>query len=305
MHGVGAVKVMHHLIFNLRTLPHALSYSLQFSTLPLIKKLDRAKTKKKSRFVFVVSFPRSGTTALGSLLKQPEAQVNYHGEFFALNHWSSSMAELTKRYPFFSYRYKREFSAQKKSWKYYRFEEARLNPALTFDALKDIPGVHVFKIFPFHLYDKSLMDAIEIYKPDIMFLRRNHLDRLVSHKKAMATGVWHGVSTDEVEVDIPEEQLNKYIKDYETFYSLMHQKAISSGCSIIDIEYEHLFEEATIKKVLEFIVGSADKVSQMNVVPRTLKQGTQDASQQAFLKKLAEKGVQKSVEDFDFHRIGQ
>lgn len=121
----------------------------------------------------------------------------------------------------------------------------------------------------------------------------------------MATGVWHGVSTDEVEVDIPEEQLNKYIKDYETFYSLMHQKAISSGCSIIDIEYEHLFEEATIKKVLEFIVGSADKVSQMNFVPRTLKQGTQDASQQAFLKKLAEKGVQKSVADFDFHRIGQ
>ena len=294
------ISILRRIIFNLRALPAALIYPLEILGRKI---LGKPKPPVNSRLVFVLSFPRSGTTALGSLLQQPAAQMRYHGEFFAFNHWSDEIALITKYYPFFSLRFYFGFMAQKKEWKYYRYEQSGLNADKTLSALKRVPGTHVFKIFPFHLYDQALLDAIAKYQPDIMFLRRNHLDRLVSHKKAMASGTWHGVATAGTEVDIPVAQLNKYMTDYENFYSLMLHQAKSHNCKIIDIEYEHLFEPEVTREVLEFIVGDKARVASLNIKPRTLKQDTKDLSQQAFFEKLAKEGIKKGLSDFDFRRI--
>jgi hypothetical protein len=277
--------------------------TLYFFILPFRKLLSKPKAKPDSRFVFVISFPRSGTTALGSLLQQPSAEINYHGEFFALNHWNKTLREISKFYPFFMRRYFVGYLLQKRKWRYYQFEHLRLNPDKALSALAKIPGTHVFKIFPFHIYDQSLEAAIKKFKPDILFLRRNHLDRLVSHKKAMATGVWHGVSTESVEVDIYEKQLNKFMADYQDFYKKINQTALSIGANTLDVEYETLFEPGNIEKVMNFILADPQKVANLNVKPRTLKQDVTGASQKAFLEKISRNGEKKVISDFDFHRI--
>lgn len=279
--------------------------TLYFFILPFRKLISKSKTNTGSRFVFVISFPRSGTTALGSLLQQPSAQIKYHGEFFALNHWNKTLREISKFYPFFLRRYFVGHLLQKRKWRYYQFEHLKLNPDKALSALAKIPGTHVFKIFPFHIYDQSLEAAIKKYKPDILFLRRNHLDRLVSHKKAMATGVWHGVSTASVEVEIDEKQLNKYMADYQNFYQKMKLCADSISAKVLDVEYETLFNPGNIEMVMEFILADPKKVANLNVKPRTLKQDASDASQQAFLQKISSNGVKKEISDFNFHRISK
>ncbi|CAB4543612.1 unannotated protein [freshwater metagenome] len=294
------LKLYRTIIYNLRFLPRAIGHRCKKN---LRQALGKPGRPVQSRLVFVISFPRSGTTALGSLLQQPEAKMNYHGEFFAFNHWSQAVSPLSKTYPLFSLRFFIGHFRQKRKWKYYCYEASRLSPDKTMSAIMEIPGDHVFKIFPFHLSDKALTDLIEKYRPDIMFLRRNHLDRLVSHRKAMATGTWHGVATEGVEVEIPVKLINKYMEDYVNFYTLMKKTAVASECKIIDIEYEHLFEPETTKKVLEFITGDPARVAALNIKPRTLKQDTQDLSQQAFFEKLAKEGIQKEISDFDFRKI--
>lgn len=274
-----------------------------FLILPIRKLLSNSKTDPQSRFVFIISFPRSGTTALGSLLQQPAAKVKYHGEFFAFNHWHRSLREISKFYPFFFLRYFIGFILQKRKWRYYQFEHLKLNPDKALSILAKLPGTHVFKIFPFVIYDESLEAAIRKFKPDILFLRRNHLDRLVSHNKAMATGVWHGVSTESVEVDIDEKQLNKFMKDYQDFYQKIYQTALLISANTLDVEYETLFEPGNIEKVMNFILADPKKVANLNVKPRTLKQDITGASQQAFLQKISSGGVQKVISDYDFHRI--
>ncbi len=272
---------------------------------PVRRALKQPKRNPDSRFVFVISFPRSGTTALGSLLQQPAAELNYHGEFFALNHWSKQLRTISKFYPFFVIRFFLGYLFQKRKWRYYQFELLKLNPDKALSALATISGTHIFKIFPFHIYDESLEKAITKFKPEIIFLRRNHLDRLVSHKKAMATGVWHGISTDSVEVDIDPKQLDKYITDYQNFYQKMHQCATNNSLNILDVEYESLFEPAVIHGVMSFILADEKKIAAVNVKPRTLKQDSTGASQQAFLQKISNNGVKKEVSDFNFHRINK
>lgn len=277
--------------------------TLYFFILPIRKLLFKPKTDIQSRFVFILSFPRSGTTALGSLLQQPAAKVKYHGEFFAFNHWHRSLREISKFYPFFFLRYFIGFILQKRKWRYYQFEYLKLNPDKALTILAQLPGTHVFKIFPFVIYDQTLEAAIRKFKPDILFLRRNHLDRLVSHNKAMASGVWHGVSTESVEVDIDEKQLNKFMADYQEFYQKMNQTALSISANILDVEYETLFEPGNIERVMNFILADPKKVANLNVKPRTLKQDASGASQLAFLQKISSNGVKKEISDFNFQKI--
>jgi hypothetical protein len=59
----------------------------------------------RSKIVFVVSFPRSGTHAIGSLLSNEKVGFRYYGEFFIFNAWNSQIERINRFYPFFSLRY--------------------------------------------------------------------------------------------------------------------------------------------------------------------------------------------------------
>lgn len=293
------------LIRLIRTIKFLPLETVYFFILPIRKLLSKQRVNTHSRFVFILSFPRSGTTALGSLLQQPATKVKYHGEFFAFNHWNRSLRQISKFYPFFVLRYFIGFILQKRKWRYYQFEYLKLNPDKALTIFSRLPGTHVFKIFPFVIYDETLEAAIKKFKPDILFLRRNHLDRLVSHNKAMATGVWHGVSTESVEVEVDGKQLDKYIADYQDFYQKMNQTANSISAKILDVDYETLFEPGNIEMVMSFILADPIKVASLNVKPRTLKQDASGVSQQAFLQRISNGGVKKVISDFDFHRINK
>jgi len=266
-------------------------------TWPVRRLQYKAIKYSKTRFVFVVSLPRSGTTALGSLINQAETEVNYFGEIFNLVFGNKVRSRF---FPFFPIRYRLGVLVQGKKWS---FNSLQLNPDKALSALANTPGTHVLKIFPDHVNVQTLESIMEKFEPDILFLRRNHLDRLVSLKKVEATGRWHGINTESVEIEIDENELSKFISSSEDFYRQIYMRAVSRSLKIMDVDYESLFHPDVISEVLNFIVGDPKKVKMIEMRPRTLKQDSGNASQQSYLSKVSSDGVKKTISDYNFDRF--
>ena len=253
-------------------------------------------TPVKSKIVFVVSFPRSGTHALGSLLAKQEVGFHYYGEFFIFNAWNSQIGKINRYYPFFSLRFFINFRGQRRKWKYLRFEKTSLNAQRTLRSISRLPGVHVIKIFPQHFTDPLLHSLIAEFKPHIIFLRRNHLDRFVSHKKANATGNWHTSSTSDVEIDLNPTEFDRFIKNYSKFYEDALRCATASGCAILDLEFKDLHNPEKVRQMQQFAQfdGFSDW-DKLVVAPTTRKQDSSNKVQEEFLAKTG-----KTYADFEF-----
>ena len=256
-------------------------------------------TRVKSKIVFVVSFPRSGTHALGSLLAKQEVGFHYYGEFFIFNAWNSQIGKINRYYPFFSLRFFINFRGQRRKWKYLRFEKTSLNAQKTLRSIAKLPGVHVIKIFPQHFTDPLLQSLIAEFKPHIIFLRRNHLDRFVSHKKANATGNWHTSSTSDVEIDLNPTEFDRFIKNYSQFYEDTLRCAKASGCAILDLDFKDLHNPEKVRQMQQFAQfdGFSDW-DKLVVAPTTRKQDSSNKVQEQFLARTG-----KTYADFEFTRI--
>lgn len=276
------------LLLNLRALPKY--FQNRFLTKPV---------PVKSKVVFVLSFPRSGTHAIGSLLSNEKVGFRYYGEFFIFNAWNSHIEKINYFYPFFSLRYSLNLKAQRKSWKYLKFETTSLDAHRTMSAIQSLPGIHIIKIFPQHLTDPVLQSIISEFKPHIIFLRRNHLDRFVSHKKANASGKWHTASTSDLVIDLDPQEFDKFIANYTKFYNDYYHFAKSQGCSILDVNFADLHNPEKVREIQKFAQfdGFSDW-DKLTLAPTTVKQDRSSTVQDDFLAKIG-----KDHSDFEFEAV--
>jgi hypothetical protein len=253
----------------------------------------------KSKIVFVVSFPRSGTHAIGSLLSNEKVGFRYYGEFFIFNAWNSQIERINRFYPFFSLRYSLNLRKQRKSWKYYKFETTSLDAHRTMAAIQSLPGIHIIKVFPQHLSDPVLQSIIAEFKPHIIFLRRNHLDRFVSHKKANASGKWHTASTSDLVINLDPREFETFITNYTKFYSDYLRFAKEQGCSILDVDFVDLQNPEKVREIQKFaqFEGFSDW-DQLTLAPTTVKQDKSSKVQEDFLAEIG-----KEISDYNFKAV--
>jgi hypothetical protein len=253
----------------------------------------------KSKIVFVVSFPRSGTHAIGSLLSNEKVGFRYYGEFFIFNAWNSQIERINRFYPFFSLRYSLHLRKQRKSWKYYKFETTSLDAHRTMAAIQSLPGIHIIKIFPQHLSDPVLQSIIAEFKPHIIFLRRNHLDRFVSHKKANASGKWHTASTSDLVIKLDPREFETFITNYTKFYSDYLYFAKEQGCPILDVDFVDLQNPEKVREIQKFAQfdGFSDW-DQLTLAPTTVKQDKSSKVQEDFLAEIG-----KEISDYNFKAV--
>lgn len=253
----------------------------------------------KSKLVFVVSFPRSGTHAIGSLLSNEKVGFRYYGEFFIFNAWNSQIEHINHFYPFFSLRYSRNLRQQRKAWKYLKFETTSLDAHRTLSAIENLPGVHIIKIFPQHLSDPLLQSLIAEFKPHIIFLRRNHLDRFVSHKKANASGNWHTTGSSDLVIDLDPRELDKFILNFEKFYTDYIHFAKKQGCPILDIDFADLQNPEKVRQIQKFAqFDDFTDWDELTLAPTTVKQDRSSNVQDEFLKSIG-----KTHSDFEFKAV--
>ena len=253
----------------------------------------------KSKIVFVVSFPRSGTHAIGSLLSNEKVGFRYYGEFFIFNAWNSQIERINRFYPFFSLRYSLNLRKQRKSWKYYKFETTSLDAPRTMAAIQSLPGIHIIKIFPQHLSDPILQSIIAEFKPHIIFLRRNHLDRFVSHKKANASGKWHTASTSDLVINLDPREFETFINNYTKFYTDYLHFAKEQGCPILDVDFVDLQNPEKVREIQKF--AQFDDFSdwdQLTIAPTTVKQDKSSKVQEDFLLHIG-----KEISDYNFKAV--
>jgi hypothetical protein len=253
----------------------------------------------KSKIVFVVSFPRSGTHAIGSLLSNEKVGFRYYGEFFIFNAWNSQIERINRFYPFFSLRYSLHLRKQRKSWKYYKFETTSLDAHRTMAAIQSLPGIHIIKIFPQHLSDPVLQSIIAEFKPHIIFLRRNHLDRFVSHKKANASGKWHTASTSDLVIKLDPREFETFITNYTKFYNDYLYFAKEQGCPILDVDFVDLQNPEKVREIQKFAQfdGFSDW-DQLTLAPTTVKQDKSSKVQEDFLAEIG-----KEISDYNFKAV--
>lgn len=253
----------------------------------------------KSKIVFVVSFPRSGTHAIGSLLSNEKVGFRYYGEFFIFNAWNSQIERINRFYPFFSLRYSLNLRKQRKSWKYYKFETTSLDAHRTMAAIQSLPGIHIIKIFPQHLSDPILQSIIAEFKPHIIFLRRNHLDRFVSHKKANASGKWHTASTSDLVINLDPREFERFINNYTKFYTDYLHFAKEQSCPILDVDFVDLQNPEKVREIQKF--AQFDDFSdwdQLTIAPTTVKQDKSSKVQEDFLLHIG-----KEISDYNFKAV--
>lgn len=274
---------------------------LNFKALPwyFFNRYIKKSQQVKSKVVFVVSFPRSGTHAIGSLLSNEEVGFRYYGEFFIFNAWNSLIERINHFYPFFSLRYSLNLAQQRKSWMYYKFETTSLDAHRTIKAIKKLPGIHIIKVFPQHLSDPLLQSIIEEFKPHIIFLRRNHLDRFVSHKKANASGKWHTASTSDLVIDLDVQEFETFIANYTKFYTDYYQFAKAQGCEILDVDFADLHNPEKVREIQAFAQFEDFKDwDKLTLAPTTVKQDRSSKVQEDFLEKTG-----KSYADYEFKAV--
>jgi len=262
----------------------------------LIKIKKEANRSVDSKLVLIISFPRSGTHALASMINHDKIGLHYYGEFFIFNQWSKIVEHLNRYIPFFSWRYFLNTRRQKRNWLHYRFEKTTLDPIKTLQKILLFPGTHTIKIFPEHLKQETLERVIKEFKPHILFLRRNHLDRYVSLKKANATGKWHKVDSSSIEIEVNETELAKYIESYNLFYKQVAAVAQTTGCRILDLEFKDLQDSNKVIEIQRFVSIANNKgLESLPKHPTTTKMDKATLSQDKFLSQVG-----KKISDFDF-----
>lgn len=232
------------------------------------------------------------------MIKHDGIGLHYYGEFFIFNQWSPIVEYLNKYIPFFSWRYFLNTRRQKRDWKHYRFEQTSLDPFKTIEKIMLFPGTHTIKIFPEHLKLETLEKIIATFKPHILILRRNHLDRYVSLKKANASGKWHKVNSSEIEVAIDDKELQRYITNYIDWYGKVKGAAKKSNCQIMDIEFKQLNDADTTSKVQEFVAIKSVGLETLPKAPTTTKMDKSSKIQDEYLALHGKKHA-----DFDFTEI--
>ena len=229
------------------------------------------------------------------MINHKKIGMHYYGEFFIFNQWSPIVESLNKYIPFFSWRYFLNTRKQKREWTHFRFEQTSLDVFNTLEKMLAFPGTHIIKIFPEHLHLETLEKVIEKYQPHILMLRRNHLDRYVSLKKARASGKWHAVNSSDVQIEINESELNKYVSTYIDWYEKVKTTAIKNNCQIMDIEFNQLHDADVTTQIQRFVSFDGTGIDQLPKAPTTTKMDKSSKIQDEYLAK-----VNKKHSDFDF-----
>ncbi|MFM8620956.1 MAG: TSUP family transporter [Candidatus Nanopelagicaceae bacterium] len=129
------------------------------------------------------------------------------------------------------------------------------------------PGTHTVKIFPEHLHINSLQKVIAKFQPHILILRRNHLDRYISLKKADASGKWHEGNSSDIQIEVNDAELNKYITKYIDWYTNVKQTATANGCQILDIEFKDLHNAEVTTQIQKFVSFDGSGIDQLPKTP--------------------------------------
>jgi len=227
--------------------------------------------------VLLLSFPRSGTSWIGSVLDNFGPPFIDYGELFGGLSESPGLAIIARHYRGFRFRYLRIFISQRRDWKPLCFEGAGLDPTRVLEIVNQQPGINVIKVFPGHLADDQLATLLKNYVSQVVFLRRNHFDRLVSLKVAQQSGKWQNEKYFGPEISPDRDELKRFTDGYTSWYREKKSLCIEIGIPVLDVAYEDLFSEEKLHALVIALSGGQITIPENQTLVSSLsKQGPRE-----------------------------
>jgi LPS sulfotransferase NodH len=234
--------------------------------------------------VLLVSFPRSGTSWLGSVLENFGAPFTYYGELFACLSEAPGLGIIARNYRGFKFRYLRAFIAQRREWRLTSFEDFGLSSTRVLQIMGQQAGINVVKVFPRHVSDSQFETLLREFAPHIVFLRRNHLDRFTSIERAKRTGTWQNAQYREVDIAIDEVELQRVAGEAQAWYREQKALCLSLGLTVTDVAYEDLLDDKNLRTLLETLADGQLSIPANQPLSSSLSKqgGLQDHSEYVF-----------------------
>ena len=263
--------------------------SALFERLVDLKNFDKKVpiSQSKKSFIFVVSAPRSGTTAFLDLFAKSSAKFINGNELFR----GYGNVEVTKiisdEFPWYGDLKKN----QKKLPKMFEAYQNKMNFAvesilqLILDTDAFQKKVFVVKIFPDHLSKEALEVVLKNYASHVIFLRRRMLYSYISRLKARATNKWIKEDTSSQRVFLDERFLSEYVQDTEKWFCETQQLTQKLNIPVLELTYEELFESKNYPVSLKKFIKNLDRTVTIfdNSTARTV---IQDRRQDGFLSEI-------------------
>ena len=245
---------------------------------------DTASEKGSCKFIFVLSQPRSGTTAFQDILGRTRQGFAIAGELFngylggpIADTLRSSFPWIQRDNPKTQSLSPREFKALMEINAKTILETLQRNPNLAGQTV-------VVKIFPSHLSYESLIDLLAIFRPDVIILRRVLFFTFLSEQKAMNSGLnaWVQVDSSDQMVDVKQKQLLDHIERSDAWFSSLRKMVGSLKLVYVDITYSGIFETGDELPILENFL-SLHRGDAITLNPESTRVTIQDRRKDYFL----------------------
>lgn len=237
---------------------------------------------QEARIVFILSFPRSGTTMFGSILQNlSERGVHYYGELLGGYSSSPEIANISRKYRMFGFRYLKFFFKQRRHGLAipYAMDAAGIDARRVLLAMKATAGVHVVKIFDQHVRLETLESLLTEFRPLVIFIRRNHRERYLSLMRARSSGKWARQRYGDQEIEVSSNDLIEFQKNTERWYVQVKGIICRLGLDFDDVSYRDLLNQDHRRVTVSRIIGnSGNRLSDEVLYPTTTKQGSDQAS---------------------------
>jgi hypothetical protein len=245
------------------------------------------ESQEPAKFIFVLSQPRSGTTAFQNFIGQSSDDFVIAGELF--NAVMKGRMHDILRGPFSWLT-----TVNSKKDRASRLEYKALLNSNAVAIMKTLKyhsrfagRTVVIKIFAVHLKINTLATLLEEFRPDVIFLRRSFLFTFLSIKKAKNSGPgsWsHRDSSDQL-VDLELEELHDYIGESDVWFDQVLSKVEELNLAKTDLSYSGIFESGEQIATLEEFLSS-NRNRKIKVTTTNTKFVIQDRRKDYFLRDL-------------------
>jgi lipopolysaccharide biosynthesis glycosyltransferase len=243
-----------------------------------------ASEKGNCKFIFVLSQPRSGTTAFQDIVGRTRQGFVIAGELFngylggpIADILRSSFPWIQRDNPKTQSLSPREFKALMEINAKTILQSLQRNPKLAGQTV-------VVKIFPSHLSYESLIDLLAIFRPDVIIMRRVILYTFLSRQKARSagSGAYTQVDSSDRLIEVDEREISSYITNSDVWFSSIKKTVESLKLVNIDITYSGIFETGEELPVLEKFL-SLHRGDTITVIPENTGLTIQDRRKDYFL----------------------
>lgn len=243
-----------------------------------------ASEKDNCKFIFILSQPRSGTTAFQDIVGRTRQGFVIAGELFN-GYLGGPIADILRSsFPFIQRDNPKTQSLSPKEFK----ALMEINAKTILQSLQRNPKLAgqtvIVKIFPSHLSYESLIDLLAIFRPDAIIMRRVILYTFLSRQKARSagSGAYTQVDSSDRLIKVDEREISSYITNSDVWFSSIKKTVESLKLVNIEITYSGIFETGDELPVLEKFL-SLHRGDTITVIPENTRLTIQDRRKDYFL----------------------